>query len=321
MKKIGILFGMEQNFPDSIVRNINDRKEKGIKAEFIKIGALAMNASPVYNVILDRVSGDVPYYKSVLQLAAINGARVVNNPFLSCADSHFLHYVLSDKLKIKVPKTVVLPSKEHPYGTSSDFMRNLVYPLNWEEVFDYVGFPAYIKPNVKNAAQNDYKVYNPREFFAAYDLTGNNVMILQEYIEYDYYFRCYVIGRKDVKIMHFDPFKPHHLRYPDRPVNIDTKLQKEMEDICITICDTLGFDFNAVEIAVRNNSPIAIDFMNPSPVIEKPFMKNESYEWLVEKTSDYLIQMAKERKPGNRNLKMSSFFVSEKPAKKTGKKK
>ena len=44
-----------------------------------------------------------------------------------------------------MPKTVILPHKSHPPGTTDRSMRNLVYPLDWEEVFEYIGFPAFLK--------------------------------------------------------------------------------------------------------------------------------------------------------------------------------
>lgn len=308
MKKIGILYGMEKDFPESIIKYINENGGKGVSAEFIKIGALKNNAQIKYSVIFDRVSNNVPYYRSVLKLAALKNVRVINNPFQTYLDNRFFHAALSEKIKIKMPKTVVLPTKEHPYGTSSDFMRNLIYPLNWEEVFEYVGFPAILKPNNKNSAQNDYKVYNTQEFFSAYDITGSSVMILQECIDYQEYYRCYVVGKKHVKIMHFAPNKPHHLRYPDKKVNLDEKLRQEIEKTSIKLCKALGFDFNTIEFAIRNGKPYVLDFLNPSPIIEKSFISTDNYNWLVETSAKFLIGEAKKGKYKSSEYSWSSYL-------------
>ena len=41
-------------------------------------------------------------------------------------------------------------------------------------------------------------------------------MMLQEAIDFESYFRCYCIGGKYVRIMHYEPRNPHHLRYSAR---------------------------------------------------------------------------------------------------------
>ena len=40
MKKIGIIFGMENTFPPALVERINSMKVEGVAAEFVKIGAV-----------------------------------------------------------------------------------------------------------------------------------------------------------------------------------------------------------------------------------------------------------------------------------------
>ena len=254
-----------------------------------------------YNVILDRVSHEVPFYNSILKMAVLEGVRVINNPFWNKADDNFFHNVVASKMKVNVPRTVILPSKEHPSGTTTDTLRNLIYPLNWDEVFDYVGFPAYIKPNVENSSHIFFKVYNKPEFFSAYDLTGSSVMLLQESIEYDEFYRCYVIGKKYVQTMNYDPAKPRNLRFSAKSKPINEKLKSELEYMSLKICTALGFDFNVVEFAIRNGESYAVEFINTAPVADKNLLHSEYYNWLVDKTSDFLIEQARKRKskPGN----------------------
>ena len=50
-------------------------------------------------------------------------------------------------------------------------MRNLQFPLNWDSIFAYVGFPAFLKPFDGGGWKDVYKVNSPDEFFNAYDQT------------------------------------------------------------------------------------------------------------------------------------------------------
>lgn len=309
MKKIGILFGMEQSFPHALAERINNLSSGEITAEFLSIGDVRMSDIPQYNVILDRVSAEAPYYRTFLKIAALNGTKVINNPFWKCADDNLLHSAIASKAGIAVPKTVALPSKERPEGTSAEHFRNMKFPIIWDEIFKYVGFPAYLKSNIGLAPFSDFKVYNPQEFFSAYDLTGSKVMILQESIEYEKYYRCYAIGRKFVRIMSYDPLKPLHLRYSDAEPVIDRKLKKNIEAICLNICNMFGFDFNAIEFAIKDGIPYAIDFLNASPNADKAIIREPNFDWLVENAADYLIQQAKTPAPADTFYNWSSYII------------
>ncbi len=72
MKKIGILFGMENSFPGALVEHINARNLDGIQAEFVETGAVHLDKESPYSVIVDRISHDIPFYRAYLKHAAIN---------------------------------------------------------------------------------------------------------------------------------------------------------------------------------------------------------------------------------------------------------
>src|SRR3989339_473216 len=293
MKKIGLLFGIGQSFSQSVIERINNKKIPNVTAELLKVGAVGIDDVIKYNVILDRVSNEVPFYLSMLKLASLRGVNVINSPFGDCIDDKFF---LASTLGIKVPKTAVLPSKEHPPGTNSDTLRNLEYPINWDSVFYYVGFPAYIKPNHLNSFQSIFKVYNAQEFFSAYDLTGNRHTLLQESIEYDEYYRCFCIGKNQSRVMFYNPEKPLNQRY----ISGEWKIKKEMETILkensLKICTALNLDFNVVEFAVRDGEAFAVEMFNPTANAEQEFLHDENFNWVVEQTSDLLISKVLERK-------------------------
>lgn len=90
IKKIGILRGMETTFPDGIIPHINENYgDQGVHAEYIKLDAIRMDGDPEYAVILDRISHEVPFYRSYLKWAALKGTYVVNNPFWAARGRDF----------------------------------------------------------------------------------------------------------------------------------------------------------------------------------------------------------------------------------------
>src|SRR5664279_250143 len=264
-KKIGILFGMENTFPPALVEKINSMKTGGVTAEFVKIGGIRMDEPKKYDVIIDRISQDIPFYRAYLKNAMLQGTIVINNPFWWTADDKFFNYALAHKMGVAIPPTVILPHQKHPPDTTDKSMRNLMYPLNWDEVFAYVGFPAFLKPYSGGGWKSVYKVTSPKELFDAYDQTGALCMTLQEGIEFDDYFRCYVVGQSKVHIMRYDPRQPHEHRYVKDGPPILAEMEERVTKDCLTICRALGYDLNTVEFACKDGVPYAIDFMNPAP--------------------------------------------------------
>lgn len=306
MKKIGLLFGMEQSFPPALVHEINDR-HTGVSAEFVKIGGVTLETLFEYDVILDRISQDVPYYRAMLKLAALKGVRVVNNPFWWSADDKFFNYALANETGIPVPKTVLLPSKNHPPDTTAESFRNLLYPLNWEELFEYVGFPAYLKPFDGGGWKHVYRVESAEQFFEAYAETEDIVMTLQEGIEFTEYYRCYCIGKKHVRIMPYEPRNPHHLRYQAGFAPTQAMLAR-LEDLCIKICTMLSYDFNTIEFAVRDGIPYAIDYMNPAPDAERSSVQEDNFDWVLKTTASYLIELAQQGRAVPTEYAWSAFI-------------
>jgi glutathione synthase/RimK-type ligase-like ATP-grasp enzyme len=173
-------------------------------------------------------------------------------------------------------------------------MRNLIYPLNWDEVFAYVGFPAFLKPFSGGGWKSVYKVTSPKELFDAYDQTGDLCMTLQEGIEFDDYFRCYVVGQEKVHIMRYDPRLPHEHRYVRNGPAIAPEMEERVTRDCLTICRALGYDLNTVEFACRGGVPYAIDFLNPAPDADFVSVGEENFKWIVDAVADYAVAKALE---------------------------
>jgi glutathione synthase/RimK-type ligase-like ATP-grasp enzyme len=307
MKKIGILHGKENSFPEAFVERVNAKNVKGVHAERAYVDELIQGNPSNYAVMIDRISQDVPFYRAYLKNAALNGTAVLNNPFWWSADEKFFNNCLSTKVGLPVPRTILLPSKEMPPDTSAQSFRNLKYPLDWERMLDYLGgFPLFMKPHSGGGWKNVYKVHNFDEFFAAYNETDTLVMLLQEAIEFDAYFRCYCLGGKYVRIMDYEPRNPHHLRYvADHKVS--KALREQMHELVLRINHALGYDFNTVEFAIRDGIPYAIDFCNPAPDADIHSVGEENFEWVVENAANMAIERALAHKEGGNNLTWGTF--------------
>ncbi len=306
-KIIGVLHGKERSFPEALVKRINEKNIKGITAEPVKINKVIQGDPSGYAVIIDRISQDVPFYRAFLKNAAISGTAVINNPFWWSADEKFFNNALATKIGVPVPKTVILPSRELPDDTSAESFSNLAYPLDWNGIFDYVGFPAYMKPFAGGGWKNVYRLNDMNEFFERHAETGQLVMLLQEEIVFEEYYRCYCIGRKHVRIMPYEPRNPHHLRYVAN-FKPSAKMLKTMEDIVLKINNHLGYDFNTVELAIRDGIPYAIDFCNPAPDADLKSVGQENFDWVVETSANYAIEVAENLKKGADNLAWGDYI-------------
>jgi len=192
-------------------------------------------------------------------------------------------------------------------------MRNLMYPLNWEEVFAYVGWPAFLKPFDGGGWKHVYKLHSPEEFFRAYNETGTLCMTLQRGVEFEEYFRCYVIGQEKVHIMRYDPKAPFHERYvqgnpPPRP-----ELKERIVNDALTLCRALGYDLNTVEFAVEKGVPYAIDFMNPAPDADINSVGRENFEWVVNAVAEMAVKKALRGVNPGRELRWATFLEGDKP--------
>ena len=307
MKTIGVLFGMENSFPGALVEHINARNIEGLRAEFVRTGAVELDKAPRYSVIVDRISHDIPFYRAFLKHAAINGTVIINNPFWWSADDKFFNYTLAQRLGVAVPPTVILPHKHFPEGTTERSMRNLEYPLDWDAVFAYVGEHGFLKPVDGGGWRDVYHIHNREEVFRAFDQSRDLCMMYQKAVDFNEYFRCYVVAQKKVRIMPYDPRRPHAERYIQDPPRYTKGLLYRVEQDALKLCRALGYDLNTVEFAVENGIPYAIDFMNPAPDADLNSVGAANFEWIVRAVADMAIAKAKTA-PHLPELRWSAFL-------------
>src|ERR1700736_5298390 len=146
--KVGLIVGRENTFPLAFIEAVNRKNIEGVTAELVKLGGTRMDEVVPYRVIIDRMSHEVPYYRTYLKKAVHDGTIVVNNPFWWTADDKFFECVLAQKLGVAVPRTVLVPNKSYEADVIEESLRNLVQPIPWDELLAYVGLPAVLKPAI-----------------------------------------------------------------------------------------------------------------------------------------------------------------------------
>ena len=302
MLRIGLIVGREWSWPPAFIDEVN-RREAGVLAEFVRLGGTRMDDPCPYALIVDRISHEVPYYRSYLKHAMLQGTYVVNNPFMWTADDKFFEAALATRLGVASPKTVVLPNKDYVEGIVPESLRNLMYPLPWEDIARYVGLPAILKDAHGGGWKEVYRVNSVGELLAHFDHSGLLTMVLQEFIEWDTYVRCMALGQEEVLVMKYDPGVRRYL-----PNDLAPALNERILRDSLTLVRALGYDMDTLEWAVRDGVPYAIDFMNPAPDMDINSLGQEYFRWCVTHMADLCIRLAKDERPQGQELHWSRFF-------------
>jgi glutathione synthase/RimK-type ligase-like ATP-grasp enzyme len=293
-KVVGLLVGRENTFPGPFLEMVNTRgREEGISAELAVLGGTPEVFEPYHSVLVDRISHEVPYYRAHLKSAVLLGTTVINDPFWWQADEKFFECTLARKLGVAVPKTVVLPNKQYiPDIDHVRSLRNLQFPLDWEQIASYTGLPAVLKPNTGGGWKDVFIVHSLEELITAYDQSGLKTMILQEFIDWEDYVRCICIGREHILPIRYNPKAPFDERYQiSRPV--EGRLREQAIADARTLVEALGYDMDTVEFAVRGGVLYAIDFLNPAPDFDNFSIKEDNFRWVLERMTELVIKYVK----------------------------
>ena len=292
MKNVGLLVGREKSFPAALIEQINERGNGDVVAEFVTVGGVRLDWNKSFDLIIDRISHEVPFYRGFLKRAVLEGTLVINNPFWWSADDKFFNYSLAAKLGVAIPRTVLLPQKDYIKGVTGDSLRNLEFPLDWQGIVNYVGMPAIIKPFDGGGWKNVSRVNSLEELWRVYDETGTLCMTLQEMIDFDQFVRCYCIGQEEVMIMPYDPRKPYLSgeQYIHDPNYLAPALAERVTNDVRTLCRALGYDINTVEFAIKDGVPYAIDFMNPAPDADLHSVGEFYHNWVVGSVTELVFK-------------------------------
>ena len=289
LKRVGILVGREWSWPPAFIEEVNQR-DAGVVAEFAKVGGEHFDEPVSYDVLIDRISHEVPMYRSYLKKAVLEGKTVINNPFMWTADDKFFGAALADKLGVASPKTVLLPNKDYVTGiVPSESLRNLKFPLDWQALVEYVGMPCVLKDAHGGGWKEVYICRTLDELIQNYNTSGLLTMIVQEFIEWDQFVRCICLGQEEVLPMHYDPKARKYIVDDDY---LTPAMRERIVNDSRTLCRALGYDMNSLEYAVKDGVPYAIDFMNCAPDMDVYSLTPTYFEWVVKGMADLAIKLA-----------------------------
>jgi len=304
--KVGLIVGREWSFPPAFIEEVNNRDE-GVVAEYVKLGGTRMDEPVDYAVIIDRISHEVPYYRTFLKYAVMQGVHVVNNPFMWTADDKFFEAALATSLGIASPKTLVLPNKEYVPGiVPSESLRNLIYPLDWQGIVDYLGLPCVLKDAHGGGWKDVFICKTMDDLLRHYNESGLRTMIVQEFIEWDHYVRCICLGQEEVLPIKYDP---HERKYQVDHQHLTSEMGQRIMEDSLKLVRALGYDMNSVEWAIRDGVPYAIDFMNPAPDMDVYSLTQHYFEWAVSHMADMAIRLAKSPSTQSERLNWSDVFT------------
>jgi hypothetical protein len=306
-KRIGLVVGREWSWPPAFIEEVNSR-DQGVVAEFAVLGGDHHDGPVPYHVLIDRISHEVPMYRSYLKKAVLAGCTVINNPFMWTADDKFFGAALAARLGVASPKTVLLPNKDYVPGiVPSESLRNLRFPLDWKALAEYIGLPCILKDAHGGGWKEVYVCHTLDELIRNYDQSGLLTMIVQEFIQWDQFVRCLCLGQDDVLVMQYDP---KARKYIVDENYLAPALRDRVVRDCRTLCGALGYDMNSLEFCVKDGTPYAIDFMNCAPDMDIYSLTPTYFEWAVSHMADLAIKLAQHPRRTAVEAKWSALFTA-----------
>jgi hypothetical protein len=285
-KRIGILVGQESDWPNAFITAVNQQSQN-VTAEFVKLGGTFMDEACAYDLIIDRISHEIPYYRSYLKFAAMQGCVVINDPFIWSADSKFFNNALVNKLGFASPRTVALPNKEVEEENKPDSFRNLIYPMDWQGIIDYVGVPAIFKDVSVGGRRLVNRVHSVDDLIQHYDESGTRTMILQQIIESDVHIHAFVMAQEQVQLLRYSLVDG---RYLPELIDNDSERGQRLANIALTLTKTFGYDINMVEFVLHEETPYVINSTNPAPMIDKKLMNEAQFDWCLQAMVNLALQ-------------------------------
>lgn len=304
-KRVGLVVGREWSWPPAFIEEVNGR-DAGVVAEFAKLGGDHHDGDVPYDVLIDRISHEVPMYRSYLKKAVLEGKTVINNPFMWSADDKFFDATLASKIGVVSPRTILLPNKDYIEGiVPTESLRNLRFPLDWDAIARDIGMPCILKDAHGGGWKEVYVCHSVQELIRNYNDSGLLTMIVQEFVQWDHFVRCVCIGKDNILPIQYDP---KARKYIVSDTYLTPALRERIIRDARAICNALGYDMNSAEFAVKDGVPYAIDFMNCAPDMDIHSLTPTYFEWVVKAMADLAIDRALHPKPQLKELSWRSLF-------------
>ena len=219
-------------------------------------------------------------------------------------------YAAMMRLRMPVPKTVLLPPKE--YDEQPDLERTLT---SYAQLFDLrqigeeVGYPAFLKPFDGGAWRGVSRVEGIEDLQQAYDESGREIMHLQAAVDpFDLFVRVLGVGPQ-TNVIRYDPESSLHDRYKVDFDFVDDDELALLQDMTLTINSFFGWDFNSVEALRRDGVFHLIDFANANPDSQVTSF-HYHIPWLVTSLIRWSLFCAATKRPMRHNPDWAPYFAA-----------
>jgi hypothetical protein len=284
-KVIGLVMGDEPLVEHALVERID--AEPAVHAERVIIGGTAERHIGKHHVIFDRISHLVPHFRTYLRAAALAGANIVNDPF-AVSDDKFFALSLAARLGLNVPRAALLPQKGYGYGVDpARSLGNLQFPLLWDEIAHYVGFPALLRP-ARASDMSPQPVGDVGAFIGAFDHTWDSPTMLQAEVPgVCARLRCVCVGGE--RAVAFE------LGNAANGSAVDGTFHEAIE-AALTISRALGLALNAVDMVVTETKAWVVDAVDPVPHLAPHTLGAEPFDKVMDRLAEHLISSARSEK-------------------------
>jgi hypothetical protein len=264
--KIGVLEYRDEKFINDVMARLPD-------SEFVNFGVTDTPLEKIYDVLIDRLSFQNEFFRSIVKMYSLKGTYVINNPFSCSCDDKCLQNQISQRLGIPTPKTVLVP----PIYREENYT-DVVKDIDWSV---FKNFPLVLKPYDGYAWDDVYIVRSPQEIGNLLSASGSNkLFIAQEYLEYDTYLRCFCINKSDILFIEYDPAKRAYLKTELKQID---SLKPQITEWMIKLNEALDYDINTVEWAIKDSNATMIDALNEVPEVLPQSIPPDYYKWIVDK--------------------------------------
>ncbi|MCA9689916.1 MAG: hypothetical protein KC636_09930, partial [Myxococcales bacterium] len=271
-KKIGLSLGADLCWPacyEEIIRALKLEIPIGEDAlrfhvERISVEPFDLQQPCSYDVVLDRLTHWFHTSREWIKKAVLlDGLYVLNNPWSLQAMEKHTSYVAMMRLGMPIPKTWLVPPKEHAPGADTQTtLRRYAKLFDIAKIGDQLGYPLFMKPYDGGAWVGVTRIDGPEALRDAYEQSGTRVMHLQAAVDpFDLFVRAIGVGPQ-VYIVRYDPGAPLHDRYKVDFHFVDGDEWSLLQDTCLTINAFFGWEFNSCEALRKDGVFHPIDFAN-----------------------------------------------------------
>jgi len=297
---LGLLHGREETFPPALLAELNAR-QAGVHGESITISSVeALERSP-YRLLVDRISGKVPYFRSLLRQQSWLGVACMPALWLQDLDRVSLAQ-LALQARVHAPPTILLPHQAHPPGVEGDDLSNLAYPMPWEQYLGQMGLPASLR-SAKIGNGPVYRVNSLGELWQAYGKSGDQLMVVQPDMSDAEHILAIVAG-SHLEVLGYDPVTGRYRKPPE-----------ELLEPALQACERLLrlADFNLVGLEFAwHRSKLWLSDLHLTPDLEWWSLGEEAFGRIVSNCADELIRRTEK-------VRRASEPSLLQPAKKAGK--